>query len=59
MASSVASEGIIAKIVQQEAHAHTAVGRPEQMLKQDLARHVLVPDEILHIETALSRIRQG
>jgi hypothetical protein len=29
------------------------------MLKQDFARHVLVPDEILHIETALRSIRQG
>ena len=48
-----------AEIVEQQAHAHAAVGRPEQMLKQDFARHVLVPDEILHIETALRRIRQG
>jgi hypothetical protein len=28
------------------------------MFEKDLARHVLVPDEILHIETALRRIRQ-
>ena len=47
-----------AEIVEQQAHAHAAVGRAEQMLEQDLARHVLVPDEILHIETALRRIRQ-
>ena len=59
MASSVASDGIVAEIVQQQAHTHTAVGRAEQMLEQDLACHVLIPDEILHIETALRRIRQG
>ena len=29
------------------------------MFEQDFARHVLVPDEILHIEAALRRIRQG
>ena len=47
-----------AEVVEQQAHAHTAVGRAEQMLDQDLAGHVLVPDKILHIETALRHIRQ-
>jgi hypothetical protein len=48
-----------AEIVEQQAHAHAAVGRAEQMLKKDLSSQVLVPDEILHIEAALRRIRQG
>ena len=48
-----------AQIVQQEAHAHTAVGCAQQMLEKDLACHVLIPDEILHIEAALSSIREG
>ena len=47
-----------AEIVEQQAHAHTAVGRAEQALEQNPAHHVLVPDEILHIETALRRIRE-
>ena len=51
--------GHCAEIVEQQAYAYTAVGRAEQMLKQDFARHVLVPDEILHVEAALRRIRQG
>ena len=47
-----------AEIVEQQAHAHAAVGRAEQTFEQNLAHHVLVPDEILHIEAALRRIRQ-
>ena len=48
-----------AEIVQQQAHTHTAVGRAEQMLEQNLAHHVLIPDVILHIEAALRRIREA
>ena len=47
-----------AEIVEQQAHTHAAVGRAEQTFDQDLADQVLVPDEILHIEAALRRIRQ-
>ena len=48
-----------AEIVEQQAHAHAPVGRAEQTVEKNLARQVLVPNEILHIETALRRIRQG
>ena len=48
-----------AEIVEQQTHAHAAVGRAEQTVEKNLARQVLVPDEILHIEAALRRIRQG
>jgi hypothetical protein len=48
-----------AEIVEQQTHAHAPVGRAEQMVEKNLARQVLVPDEILHIEAALRRIRQG
>ena len=47
-----------AEIVEQQAHAHAAVGRAEQTFDQNLADQILVPDEILHIEAALRRIRQ-
>ena len=47
-----------AKIVEQQAHAHAAIGRAEQTFDQNLADQILVPDEILHIEAALRRIRQ-
>ena len=59
MASSAGVGWRCPEIVQQEAHTHTAVGCAQQMLEKDLACHVLIPDEILHIEAALSRIRQG
>ena len=48
-----------AEIVEQQTHAHAAVGRTEQMFEKNLARQVLGPDEILHIEAALRRIRQS
>ena len=48
-----------AQIVEQQTHAHAPVGRAEQMVEKNLARQVLVPDEILHIEAALRRICQG
>jgi hypothetical protein len=48
-----------AEIVEQQAHAHAAVGGAEQPLDQNLAGQVLVPDVILHIEAALRLIRQN
>jgi hypothetical protein len=48
-----------AEVVEQQTHAHAAVCRAEQMFEKNLARQVLVPDEILHIEAALRRICQG
>ena len=47
-----------AEIVEQQAHAHAAVGCAEQTFEQNFADQILVPDEILHIEAALRRIRQ-
>ena len=47
-----------AEIVEQQAHAHAAVGRAEQTFEQNLADQILVPDEILYIEAAPRRIRQ-
>ena len=48
-----------AEIVEQQTHAHAAVGRAEQTVEKNLACQVLIPDEILHIEAALRRIREG
>jgi hypothetical protein len=38
-----------AVVVQQEAHAHAAVGGLVQRLEQHDARHVVVPDVVLHV----------
>ena len=48
-----------AEIVEQQTHAHAPVGRAEQTVEKNLARQVLGPNEILHIETSLRGIRQG
>ena len=53
------SEGIVPRSSSNKRTRTPAVGRAEQTFEKNLARQVLVPDEILHIETALRRIRQG
>ena len=46
------------EIVQQQAHAHAAIGRAQQPLREQPAGLVAVPDVVLHIETLLGRFRE-
>ncbi|MNV67726.1 hypothetical protein D3C71_1605360 [compost metagenome] len=47
-----------AVVVQQQAHAYAAVGRGMQGFQQHRARHVVVPDVVLHVQAAFSGARQ-
>ncbi|MNT17181.1 hypothetical protein D3C72_1523190 [compost metagenome] len=45
-------------VIQQQADAHSAVGRLVQRLQQHGACHVAMPDVVLHIQAAFGRARQ-
>ena len=45
-------------VVQQQSHAHAALGCGVQGFKQQLARQVGVPDVVLHVQRALRCVRQ-
>jgi hypothetical protein len=45
-------------VVQQQAHAHAAVGRAHQFARQHPAGQVVVPDVVLHVEAALGVARR-
>jgi hypothetical protein len=46
------------EIIEQQANADSTIGGAQQAFEQNLADCVLAPDEILHIEAALCRVRQ-
>jgi len=47
-----------AQIVQQQAHAHAALGGGQQLGQQQRAGDVAAPDVVLHIQRAFGRARQ-
>ena len=49
-ACSTASRGAFVQIVEQDAHAHAAIGRGEEMLREQLAGRVAVEDVVLQVD---------
>jgi hypothetical protein len=45
-------------VVQQEPHAHAAVGRPADRLEQQGPRHVVAPEVVLRVQRPLGRVGQ-
>ncbi len=45
-------------VIQQQPHLHTAIGGVQQRAEQQAARHVVLPDVILHIQRLLGHLHQ-
>jgi hypothetical protein len=50
--------GVRAEVVEQDPHAYAAVGRFEQRSRQLAARQIVVPDVVLQVERAVSRLSE-
>ena len=49
---------VCTEIVDQQAHAHAAIGCAKQMFQQQAAGDVVVPDVVLHVQAALRGLGQ-